>query len=162
MIMSHWNTSHRDRGSDDLDIVHRFVVTVSLDLPYHLDCPHPTLDPAEDRVLAVQPLGRGQGYEELTAIGVGAAVGVVPAIFTFGLSIPIGAFIGGAFGLCAGIVIGGSAGLVSGGAVGYCGYRHRDDIKGAVKGVSEKAKTYANTVVARLLASKDYAMSVVS
>merc|ERR1712232_488119 len=103
----------------------------------------------------------GGGLIGLTAgAGVGAAVGVVPAIFTFGLSIPIGAFIGGVIGLCVGTVVGGCAGLVSGGAVGYCTYQHRDEIKGAAKRASEKAKTYANVVVARLLASRDYAMSV--
>merc|ERR1712232_1154380 len=89
-------------------------------------------------------MGAGAGLMGLTAgAGVGAAVGVVPAIFTFGLSIPIGAFIGGACGLCTGAVVGGGAGLVGGGAAGCYGYDHSDEIKGAVKGASEKANAYA-------------------
>merc|ERR1711953_528942 len=83
--------------------------------------------------------------------GVGAAVGVVPAIFTFGLSIPVGAFMGGAFGLCAGTVVGGSSGLVGGGAVGYYGYERRHEIKGAAKGVSDKANACATAVKERAL-----------
>lgn len=56
----------------------------------------------------------------------GAAVGTVPAVFTFGLSIPIGAAIGGGVGLCIGAVSGTCAGLVGGGAMGYSAYSHRD------------------------------------
>jgi hypothetical protein len=61
-----------------------------------------------------------------TGAGIGAAVGFVPAIFTFGLSIPVGAFMGGAFGLCVGTIVGGSAGLV------------RGAIKGAAKASTEQ------------------------
>merc|ERR1712228_314414 len=108
-------------------------------------------------------LGAGSGLMGMTAgAGVGAAVGVVPAIFTFGLSIPIGAFMGGAFGLCAGTVVGGSAGLVDGGAVGLYGYEHRNEIKGAAEGVSKKANVYVNALKVRVLASKEYAVSLVS
>lgn len=49
----------------------------------------------------------------------GAAIGVVPAFFTFGLSIPVFAAIGGSIGGCAGTVVGGSVGAVGGGAAGY-------------------------------------------
>merc|ERR1711879_659713 len=99
-------------------------------------------------------VGAGSGLMGLTAgAGVGAAVGVVPALFTFGLSIPVGAFMGGAFGLCAGTVVGGSSGLVGGGTVGYYGYERRNEIKDAAKGVSDKANSYANTVKDRVLAS---------
>merc|ERR1712232_468000 len=95
----------------------------------------------------------GGGLMGLTwGAGVGAAVGVVPAIFTFGLSIPVGAFMGGAFGLCAGTVVGGSTGLVGGGAAGYYGYERRHEIKGAAKGVSDKANACATAVKERALA----------
>ena len=66
---------HRNRGSDYLHIVHRFVVLVRLDLSDHMNCPHASLDPAKYRVFAVQPLGGGEGDEELTAVGVRATVG---------------------------------------------------------------------------------------
>merc|ERR1712232_857822 len=57
------------------------------------------------------------GGTTLGAVGTlaGAVAGVVPAIFTFGLSIPAGAMIG----MCAGTAFGGSAGAVSGGIAGY-------------------------------------------
>lgn len=101
-------------------------------------------------------------FLEKPGAGIGAAVGVVPAVFTFGLSIPVGAFMGGAFGLAAGTVVGGSAGLVGGGTVGYYGYERRNEIKGAAKGVSDKANSYANALKDRVLASKEYAISLVS
>mmetsp|Transcript_22449 Transcript_22449/g.40519 ORF Transcript_22449/g.40519 Transcript_22449/m.40519 type:complete len:367 (+) Transcript_22449:48-1148(+) len=49
----------------------------------------------------------------------GAACGVIPAVFTFGLSIPIGAAIGSGAGLFAGTAVGGSIGAVGGGTAGY-------------------------------------------
>jgi hypothetical protein len=49
----------------------------------------------------------------------GAVVGLVPALFTFGLSIPVGAVLGGSAGLCVGTAVGGTTGLVAGGAAGY-------------------------------------------
>jgi len=51
----------------------------------------------------------------------GAAAGLPLALFTFGLSIPVGA----AVGLCVGTTVGGSAGAVGGGAIGYGGFTHR-------------------------------------
>merc|ERR1712113_1199502 len=50
---------------------------------------------------------------------VGAALGLVPAVFTFGLSIPVGAALGGGTGLCIGSAVGGTAGFVGGGIAGY-------------------------------------------
>merc|ERR1712151_243741 len=54
----------------------------------------------------------------------GAAVGIIPAFFTLGLSIPAGAMVG----LCVGTAVGGSAGAVGGGLVGYGGFTHRKTI----------------------------------
>mmetsp|Transcript_17615 Transcript_17615/g.53422 ORF Transcript_17615/g.53422 Transcript_17615/m.53422 type:complete len:231 (-) Transcript_17615:111-803(-) len=56
----------------------------------------------------------------LTGGAAGAACGLAPALFTFGLSIPLGAAVGSGAGLCVGTVIGGTVGLVGGGAAGYC------------------------------------------
>jgi len=55
-----------------------------------------------------------------SAVGglIGAGLGVVPAIFTFGLSIPISAALGSGVGLCLGTVTGSSVGLVSGAWMG--------------------------------------------
>jgi len=66
---------------------------------------------------------------------IGATVGLVPAIFTFGLSIPIGAAIGGGAGLCVGTAVGGTTGLVAGGAAGY----KKDDISSGTKKILASA-----------------------
>lgn len=60
---------------------------------------------------------------------VGAAVGFVPALFTFGLSIPICAFAGASVGLVSGAAVGSSAGFVGGGAVGYGVYTNKNGIR---------------------------------
>jgi len=80
--------------------------------------------------------------------GLGAAIGVVPAIFTFGLSIPIGAAIGGGAGLCVGAAAGGTVGLASGGAVSY-GVQNRKEIAGAIGNAKDRALENAG-------ACKDY------
>jgi hypothetical protein len=69
----------------------------------------------------------------------GAAVGLVPALFTFGLSIPAGAMIG----LCAGTTVGGSVGAVSGGAIGYTGFTHGKAIRESIQSTMSKASTKA-------------------
>merc|ERR1712139_244231 len=81
----------------------------------------------------------------------GAALGVVPAIFTFGLSIPAGAMIGCAIGT----TVGGTAGAVGGAAAGYGGFTHREKIsKGArsswlkVQAKGEEFKTSARKMIA--------------
>merc|ERR1712190_411248 len=84
-------------------------------------------------------LGATGGAVGLAAGGlVGGAIGVPAAIFTFGLSIPIGAAIGGGTGLCVGTAAGGAVGFVSGGAASY-GVQHRKDIAGAVTNAKHKA-----------------------
>merc|ERR1711998_655362 len=69
----------------------------------------------------------------------GAAVGLVPALFTFGLSIPAGAMIG----LCAGTTVGGSVGAVSGGAIGYTGFTHGKAIREGIQSTMNKASIKA-------------------
>mmetsp|Transcript_35313 Transcript_35313/g.82458 ORF Transcript_35313/g.82458 Transcript_35313/m.82458 type:complete len:502 (-) Transcript_35313:96-1601(-) len=70
-------------------------------------------------------LGTGAGATGLLAGGAaGAALGVVPAIFTFGLSIPVGGILGGGAGLCTGFVTGGIAGIFGGRAAGQCYVEH--------------------------------------
>eukprot|EP00929_Paragymnodinium_shiwhaense_P006710 TRINITY_DN110680_c0_g1_i1.p1 TRINITY_DN110680_c0_g1~~TRINITY_DN110680_c0_g1_i1.p1 ORF type:complete len:399 (+),score=61.01 TRINITY_DN110680_c0_g1_i1:87-1283(+) len=70
----------------------------------------------------------------------GALIGLVPALFTFGLSIPIGAVIGGSAGLCAGAAAGGAAGVAGGGLAGYTGYRCRG-VPGAVVDYARSTST---------------------
>merc|ERR1711959_764137 len=69
----------------------------------------------------------------------GAAVGLVPAIFTFGLSIPVGA----AVGLCIGTAVGSSTGAVGGGLIGYGGFTHRKAISEGVQSSFTKVSTNA-------------------
>lgn len=60
-----------------------------------------------------------------TGLLVGAAAGCVPALFTFGLSIPVSAAVGGGVGLLAGS----SVGAVGGGLAGFAGYTYRKQLK---------------------------------
>jgi hypothetical protein len=77
----------------------------------------------------------------------GAAAGVVPAIFTFGLSIPAGAMIG----MLAGTTIGGGVGAVSGGIAGYTGFTHGKAIKKSVKETLSAASCKAETVKGKVV-----------
>merc|ERR1711988_808787 len=55
----------------------------------------------------------------------GGAAGVVPALFTFGLSIPAGAAVGGTIGLCGGTLVGAPLGGIG----GFATYKYRVEIK---------------------------------
>lgn len=71
-------------------------------------------------------LGTGGAVVGLTAGSiVGAVCGLAPAFLTVGLSIPMGAALGGAGGLCLGAATGGAAGFVGGGYAGYYCYNCR-------------------------------------
>eukprot|EP00445_Apocalathium_hangoei_P041570 CAMPEP_0203967988 /NCGR_PEP_ID=MMETSP0359-20131031/96721_1 /ASSEMBLY_ACC=CAM_ASM_000338 /TAXON_ID=268821 /ORGANISM="Scrippsiella Hangoei, Strain SHTV-5" /LENGTH=474 /DNA_ID=CAMNT_0050905907 /DNA_START=49 /DNA_END=1473 /DNA_ORIENTATION=- len=77
---------------------------------------------------------------------IGAACGVLPALFTFGLSIPIGAAIGSGAGLCLGAAAGGTAGLVGGGTTGYSVYAHRGDIGSGLSRARCRADQFVSLV----------------
>merc|ERR1711862_511414 len=86
----------------------------------------------------------------------GAAVGIIPAFFTLGLSIPVGAMAG----LCVGTAVGGGAGAVGGGLVGYGGFTHRKKISAGVQSswsnvnaAANKLKTKTKTCAADAKAS---------
>merc|ERR1719361_367584 len=68
----------------------------------------------------------------------GGLAGLPFALFTLGLSIPVGAVLGGGVGASAGAVTGGAAGVVTGGTAGY-GYGRREDIKSGVQNTLAKA-----------------------
>merc|ERR1712137_136490 len=74
---------------------------------------------------------------------IGAAVGLVPALFTFGLSIPVGAAIGGSIGASTG----GTVGFGAGGALGYGMFTKREEITDAASSAKDfvKKKTQAVT-----------------
>jgi len=71
----------------------------------------------------------GGAFGCASGIVLGGSAGVVPALLTFGLSIPAGAALGGGVGLCSGAVFGGSVGAIGGGAIGHAGYKHRVKIQ---------------------------------
>ncbi|CAK0891429.1 unnamed protein product [Prorocentrum cordatum] len=110
-------------------------------------------------------MGAGGGAAGLVAGGtLGAACGVPFSLFTFGLSIPVGAAVGSAAGLCAGAITGGTAGLVGGGAAGYKIHQKKDSIAegfsaaaGTISDVrgmaAEKASVYKMKVVDSTAAS---------
>merc|ERR1712050_588664 len=75
----------------------------------------------------------------------GGAIGLVPAVFTFGLSIPVGA----AMGLCTGALAGSTTGVVGGGALGYGGFTYRKQLNDGVMGVWNKMHTSAASAKAK-------------
>lgn len=82
-------------------------------------------------------------------IAIGTAIGCVPALFTFGLSIPVGAVIGGAVGSGLGLAAGGGGGLIVGGAAGHVGHAYRAEIKNGLLYI--KTTTGERVVDLRLL-----------
>jgi len=94
-------------------------------------------------------LGTGGGAAGLVAGGAaGAAAGLPLALFTFGLSIPVGAMIGGGAGACVGASAGGAAGAIGGGAVGYT-YDHRAQIKDGIDSVAARASSLRSRLTAK-------------
>ncbi|CAE8583799.1 unnamed protein product, partial [Polarella glacialis] len=72
-------------------------------------------------------VGIAGGASGLVAGGsIGSMLGVVPAVFTFGLSVPIGGFLGGLTGLGIGASCGVAIGAVGGGMLGFSNRRLAD------------------------------------
>eukprot|EP00747_Dinoflagellata_sp_TGD_P145416 gnl/TRDRNA2_/TRDRNA2_176586_c0_seq3.p1 gnl/TRDRNA2_/TRDRNA2_176586_c0~~gnl/TRDRNA2_/TRDRNA2_176586_c0_seq3.p1 ORF type:complete len:574 (+),score=134.02 gnl/TRDRNA2_/TRDRNA2_176586_c0_seq3:170-1891(+) len=85
-------------------------------------------------------LGTAGGAFGLTSgMFVGGVVGVVPALLTFGLSIPAGAALGGGTGLSVGTVVGTGVGAASGGITGCIVYKYRAQITNGYLTVKTKA-----------------------
>eukprot|EP00929_Paragymnodinium_shiwhaense_P094573 TRINITY_DN5521_c0_g1_i1.p1 TRINITY_DN5521_c0_g1~~TRINITY_DN5521_c0_g1_i1.p1 ORF type:complete len:394 (+),score=91.59 TRINITY_DN5521_c0_g1_i1:61-1242(+) len=78
----------------------------------------------------------GGAFGTACGIVVGSAAGLIPALFTLGLSIPAGAVVGGAGGSC----LGSTSGACLGGAAGFGGYRYRVEIKDGVIFVKRRAQ----------------------
>jgi hypothetical protein len=81
----------------------------------------------------------GGAFGTASGIVLGTAAGAVPALFTFGLSLPIGAFVGGGTGLCVGTVAGAGAGAMGGGLAGFTGYKYRVEINNGLVTIKKKA-----------------------
>mmetsp|Transcript_84079 Transcript_84079/g.271782 ORF Transcript_84079/g.271782 Transcript_84079/m.271782 type:complete len:286 (-) Transcript_84079:278-1135(-) len=91
----------------------------------------------------------------------GAVAGLPLALFTFGLSIPAGAVVGGGAGLVLGTVAGATTGFLGGGVAGYGVYQKKDDIRGAVSSAYTKASGGAELVKGRAVKSVEYAKDAV-
>lgn len=74
----------------------------------------------------------GGAFGCATGIVTGSLAGVVPAIFTLGMSIPVGATVGGTVGLVVGATGGGALGAAGGGVAGYGGHKYRKEIGNGV------------------------------
>merc|ERR1719330_2170135 len=87
---------------------------------------------------------------------IGGAVGILPAIFTFGLSIPFGAVVGAGCGMVFTGATGATVGFAGGSAVGYGGYAKRAQISAILKRVSTKVGAVAHQAKTKVvtLASK--------
>lgn len=95
-------------------------------------------------------LGAGCATTGMTAGGVvGAAVGVVPAVFTFGLSIPFCAAIGGGAGFFCGAAVGSTTGAITGGAAGYGVYARRNQLRSRAEQTLAKVSSGADFVKTR-------------
>jgi len=77
-----------------------------------------------------------------TGAAMGAAAGVLPALFTFGLSIPVGAAVGGGMGMAIGSTAVGTAGFAAGGA----SYAYRSEIASGVKNLYSRACNSVSSV----------------
>merc|ERR1719230_331578 len=77
------------------------------------------------------------------------ALGLVPAVFTFGLSIPLGA----ATGLLVGATLGSTCGGATGGAAGYTGFTYRKEISEGAQTAWAKARSSADLVKTKALES---------
>lgn len=121
---------------------------------------------AADRKYQATAVGAAGGAAALGATGgvaglatgtiIGVAVGFVPALFTFGLSIPIGAAIGASTGLVIGTGVGGAAGALGGGAAGYGAYSKRGEIREGAQNTLNKVGDCAEYVKDKANASVGY------
>jgi len=93
----------------------------------------------------------------MTGGAVGALVSIPAALFTFGLSIPLGAAIGAGAGLCIGSTAGGATGLVSGGAAGYNAHKHKDQIGSKAKAYRDLAAASTSKLRAQVMGTGGFA-----
>merc|ERR1719152_744052 len=88
--------------------------------------------------------------------GAGALVGLPAALFTFGLSIPVCATVGGAIGATAGAATGAAAG----GAAGYTGHKYKKEISDNARSLFGKARTRTSQITAKAVDSVSHAKRV--
>lgn len=96
---------------------------------------------------------------------VGAACGLPAALFTFGLSIPVGAAVGGGAGLCVGATAGSTMGFVGGAAAGGA-YASKEEIGNSahswISGARQRASEIAASCKERVTEQATHTISSVS
>jgi len=91
--------------------------------------------------------GSGAGALGLVAGGsFGAVCGLLPALVTFGVSVPTGAILGGTTGLVTGAAAGGAAGAVGGGIVARVGWVRRSQLERSANAAWAKVHSLAGSV----------------
>jgi hypothetical protein len=99
----------------------------------------------------------GGAFGTASGVILGSAVGLPPALLTFGLSIPVCAGVGGAGGLAVGTVVGAGAG----GVAGFTTYKYRLEIKEGIVVVKVKATDAASATKLKAFALRDQAVDAV-
>merc|ERR1711920_1069190 len=94
----------------------------------------------------------------VTGGALGGAAGIPFAFFTLGLSIPVGAMLGGGFGVVAGGAAGTTVGATAGGALGYGGFTKRAEIRAAISAVRARMRQATHRVkeVSTYFAARTY------
>merc|ERR1711920_806793 len=94
----------------------------------------------------------------VTGGALGGAAGIPFAFFTLGLSIPVGAMLGGGFGVVAGGAAGTTVGATAGGALGYGGFTKRAEIQAAILAARTQMRQGATKLkeVSRYFVARSY------
>jgi len=102
-------------------------------------------------------LGAGGASAGLVAgTAAGAGLGLFPALFTFGLSIPAGAFLGGGAGLFFGMAMGSTAGALGGAATGNKVYNKRFEIRKGAQSTLSKVSSGTDLIKGKAVATAGF------
>jgi len=102
-------------------------------------------------------LGAGGASAGLVAgTTAGAGLGLIPALFTFGLSVPAGAFLGGGAGLLFGMAMGSTAGALGGAAAGNKVYAKRDEIREGAQSTLSKVSSGTDLIKGKAVATAGF------
>merc|ERR1719469_218798 len=104
----------------------------------------------------------GAAAGTVTGSVAGAVAGLPLALFTFGLSIPVGAVVGRGAGLVLGTSAGAVTGVLGGGAAGFGAYQKKDDFASVGSSALLKASSGAEVVKGQVFSTVVYARDKVS
>jgi len=104
----------------------------------------------------------GGAVGTVAGAGTGALVGLPAAMFTFGLSVPFCAVVGGGMGCAAGTASGTAAGSVAAGAAGYTIHKHRQEISGRASTAWGRVQNGTNQLKIKAMDSVTHVTAMVS